>query len=101
MIIYKVEDEEHKKKVEANNSLENYNYNIRNTIQDDKIAKKMDPFDKKKIKDALEETIQWLDTNQLAEVDEFDDKMKDLDSTCNPIIVKSQQPSYQVIKGSD
>lgn len=30
--IYKAEDEEHKKKVEAKKSLENYAYNIRNTI---------------------------------------------------------------------
>ena len=54
---YKSEDEEHKKKVEAKNSLENYAYNIRNTVRDEQIAAKMDPSDKKKIEDALEETI--------------------------------------------
>ena len=63
---YKDEDEYHKNKVEAMNSLENYAYNIRNTIWDEQIAAKMDPFDKKKIEDALEETIQWLDANWLA-----------------------------------
>ena len=35
---YKSEDEEHKKKVESKNSLENYAYNMRNTIKDDKIS---------------------------------------------------------------
>ncbi|PAN44280.2 hypothetical protein PAHAL_9G031000 [Panicum hallii] len=62
---YKSEDEEHKKKVEAKNSLENYAYNMRNTIQDEKIASK-----KKKIEDAVKQAIQWLDSNQLAEVEE-------------------------------
>uniref|UniRef100_A0A6N2LRM7 Uncharacterized protein n=1 Tax=Salix viminalis TaxID=40686 RepID=A0A6N2LRM7_SALVM len=88
---YKSEDEEHKKKVESKNSLENYAYNMRNTIKDDKISSKLGADDKKKIEDAIDEAIQWLDTNQLAEADEFDDKMKELESLCNPIIAKMYQ----------
>jgi len=88
---YKSEDEEHKKKVEAKNSLENYAYNMRNTIQDEKIASKLPADDKKKIEDAVEQAIQWLDSNQLAEVEEFDDKMKELEGLCNPIIAKMYQ----------
>lgn len=34
---YKVEDEEHKKRIEAKNSLENYAFNMRNTVRDDKV----------------------------------------------------------------
>ncbi|XP_057436455.1 heat shock cognate 70 kDa protein 2-like [Lotus japonicus] len=37
---YKAEDEEHKKKVDAKNALENYAYNMRNTIKDEKIGSK-------------------------------------------------------------
>ncbi|RYR03152.1 hypothetical protein Ahy_B06g081994 isoform E [Arachis hypogaea] len=88
---YKSEDEEHKKKVEAKNALENYAYNMRNTVKDDKIGGKLDPADKKKIEDAIEQSIQWLDSNQLAEADEFEDKMKELESICNPIIAKMYQ----------
>ena len=88
---YKAEDEEVKKKVDAKNSLENYAYNMRNTIKDDKIASKLSPEDKKKIEDAVDGAISWLDSNQLAEVDEFEDKMKELESICNPIISKMYQ----------
>jgi L1 cell adhesion molecule like protein len=88
---YKSEDEEHKKKVEAKNSLENYAYNMRNTIQDEKIASKLPADDKKKIEDAVEQAIHWLDSNQLAEVEEFEDKMKELEGLCNPIIAKMYQ----------
>ena len=35
-----------KKKVEAKNALENYAYNMRNTIQDEKIGGKLDVGDK-------------------------------------------------------
>jgi L1 cell adhesion molecule like protein len=88
---YKSEDEEHKKKVDAKNSLENYAYNMRNTIRDDKIASKLPEADKKKIDEAIEGAITWLDNNQLAEVDEFEDKMKELEGICNPIISKMYQ----------
>ncbi|KAG2630126.1 hypothetical protein PVAP13_3KG494700 [Panicum virgatum] len=88
---YKSEDEEHKKKVEAKNSLENYAYNMRNTIRDEKIASKLAADDKKKIEDAIDAAISWLDANQLAEADEFEDKMKELESLCNPIIAKMYQ----------
>ena len=88
---YKSEDEEHKKKVEAKNALENYAYNMRNTVKDEKIGSKLNPADKKKIEDAIDQAIHWLDSNQLAEADEFEDKMKELESICNPIIAKMYQ----------
>ncbi|KAE9447818.1 hypothetical protein C3L33_20294, partial [Rhododendron williamsianum] len=47
--------------------------------------------DKKKIEDAVEQAVHWLDSNQLAEADEFEDKMKELESVCNPIIAKMYQ----------
>ncbi|VAH08106.1 unnamed protein product [Triticum turgidum subsp. durum] len=88
---YKAEDEEHKKKVDAKNALENYAYNMRNTVKDDKIASKLGADDKKKVEEAIEGTISWLDANQLAEADEFEDKMKELEGICNPIIAKMYQ----------
>ncbi|KAL3609351.1 hypothetical protein D5086_000371 [Populus alba] len=88
---YKAEDEKVKKKVEAKNALENYAYNMRNTMRDDKVGGKLDPADKQKIEKEIEETIDWLDRNQLAEVDEFEDKLKELEGLCNPIISKMYQ----------
>eukprot|EP00271_Cylindrocystis_brebissonii_P021948 TRINITY_DN817_c0_g1_i1.p1 TRINITY_DN817_c0_g1~~TRINITY_DN817_c0_g1_i1.p1 ORF type:complete len:650 (-),score=139.28 TRINITY_DN817_c0_g1_i1:766-2715(-) len=88
---YKSEDEEARRKVDAKNGLENYAYNMRNTIRDDATSSKLDPADKKKIEDAVSDAISWLDTNQLAEVDEFEDKQKELEGICNPIITKMYQ----------
>ncbi|XXG82396.1 hypothetical protein AAC387_Pa10g0355 [Persea americana] len=87
---YKSEDEEHKK-VEAKNALENYVYSMRNTIKDEKISAKLDTADKKKIEEAIKQAIQWLNSNQLAEADEFEDKMKEHEGICNPIIAKMYQ----------
>ena len=40
---------------------------------------------------AIEDTIQWLDSNQLAEKEEFEDKRKELESIANPILSKMYQ----------
>ncbi|KMZ71680.1 70 kDa heat shock protein [Zostera marina] len=85
---YKLEDEYLKKKVEAKYALEDYTYNMRTTIKDEKIASKLDVLDKKKIEDAINSVICWLDNNQLAEINKFKDKMKYLENLCNPIIAK-------------
>ncbi|GFP79399.1 heat shock cognate 70 kDa protein [Phtheirospermum japonicum] len=86
---YKSEDEEHKKKVEARNALENYAYNIRKTISDDKIASKLPTADKRKVEDAIKSIIQWLDGNhQLDEVYESEYKLKKLERIWNRIIAK-------------
>ncbi len=56
------------RQVEAKNSLENYVYNMRNTLRDEKVGGKLDPADKAKIEGAIDEAVRWLETNQLAEV---------------------------------
>jgi len=85
---YKAEDEAARLKVDAKNSLENYAYNMRNTIRDEKIASKLDPADKEKIDKKVQEVIDWLEANQLAEVEEFEHQQKELEGICNPIIQK-------------
>ncbi|XP_077213327.1 heat shock cognate 70 kDa protein 2-like [Tasmannia lanceolata] len=85
---YKLENEEHKRKVESKDALVKYANNMRKTIQDEKIASKLAVADKRKIEDSVEQAIQWLDSNQLVEADEFDDKLKELESICNPILYK-------------
>jgi heat shock protein 1/8 len=83
---YKAEDEAARGKVEAKNGLENYAYNMRNTIRDDKVASKLEAEDKEKIEKKVQEVIEWLEANQLAEVEEFEHQQKELEGVCNPII---------------
>ncbi|KAJ3345023.1 70-kilodalton heat shock protein, partial [Allomyces javanicus] len=66
---YKKEDEEAAARVQAKNGLESYAYNLRNTINDDKVGGKLDKDDKDKLDAAITETINWLDHNQEAAKD--------------------------------
>jgi heat shock protein 1/8 len=90
---YKAEDEEHNVKVETKNALENYAYNMRNTFKDEKFAAKVPSANREKIEDAIEQTIDWVERNQLAEADEFEFKMSKLESICNPVIDKIEHGS--------
>lgn len=53
-----------KRKVEAKNALENYVYNMRNTVKDEKIKGKLPGSDRERIEKAVEETIHWLEGNR-------------------------------------
>ena len=55
------------------------------------VASKLDAADKEKIEKEVEAAIAWLDSNQLAEVDELDHKLKELEGICSPIISKMYQ----------
>lgn len=83
---YKAEDEEHIMKVETKNALEKYAYIMRNSFRDEKIATKVPAANRKKIEEAIEQIIHWLEWNQLAEVDEFEDKMEEQERICNLVI---------------
>lgn len=52
---------------------------------------KISEDDKKVIKDKADETISWLDNNQTAEKEEFEDKKKELEKVCMPIMTKLYQ----------
>merc|ERR1711971_186059 len=88
---YAAEDEANKSKVEAKNGLENYCFTMRNTLQEEKLQDKFEADDKSKIETAVQETLDWLDKNQLAEKDEFEAKQKELEGVVNPIMMKVYQ----------
>jgi L1 cell adhesion molecule like protein len=88
---YKVEDEKQKLRIEAKNGLENFAYSLRNTVKEEKVAEKLDAADKKKLEEAIDNAIKWLDANQLAEKEEFEHKQKELEGVATPIMTKLYQ----------
>lgn len=85
---HKKDDETQRDRISAKNSLESYCFNMKTTINDEKLADKIDADDKKKITEAIEEALKWMDTNQLAEKEEFEHKLKEVEKICAPIMTK-------------
>ncbi|ORX82503.1 hsp71-like protein [Anaeromyces robustus] len=88
---YKAEDEAVAQRVQAKNGLESYAYNLRNSIQDEKIASKIEAADKEKLDKLINETIEWLDHNQEATKEEYEHRQKQLEEAANPIMMKIYQ----------
>ena len=64
---YKAEDDVQRDKVSAKNGLESYAFNMKSTVEDEKLAGKISDDDKQKILDKCNEVISWLDKNQVIE----------------------------------
>ncbi|KAK4822687.1 hypothetical protein QYF61_019556 [Mycteria americana] len=88
---YKAEDEANRDRVAAKNSLESYTYNMKQTVEDDKLKGKISDQDKQRVLDKCREVISWLDRNQMAEKEEYEHKQKELEKLCNPIVTKLYQ----------
>merc|ERR1712127_974862 len=89
---YAEEDKAIKEKIDAKNSLENYIYQMKNSIEDkEKLADKLEADDKSAITDAVTDASDWLNANGDAEKDDFEDKLKEIQAICDPIISKIYQ----------
>ena len=88
---YKAEDEAQKTRISTKNILEAYCYNMKSTLENDQFKGKITDEDKAKILNACNDTISWLDHNQMAETEEFKDKQKEVEDICNPIISRLYQ----------
>ncbi|KAK0518551.1 Hsp70 chaperone [Tilletia horrida] len=86
---YKAEDEAATARISSKNGLESYAYNLRNSLNEEAFASKLDEDDKKKLTTAIDEAISWLDGAQEASKEEYDDKQKELEGVANPIMQKA------------
>jgi len=92
---FKADDEKQKERIDAKNGLESYCFNIKSTVEDSNIKDKLQESERKMIADKCNEAILWLEKNQMAEIEEFKDKQRELENTFNPIIKKLYSNTQQ------
>ena len=85
---FRGEDEKQRERVAAKNGLESYCFNMKQTVEDDKLKDKISDADRQTVLTKCNDTIKWLDSNQLAEKEEFEDKQKEIEAVCKPIVTK-------------
>ena len=93
IFIHLKEDEEVKERIAAKNKLETYCYNMRQTLDDEKVSAKLSAEDKKVVGDMCADTLHWLDSNTTATKEEFEFKLNEAEQACNPVISRLYQPS--------
>ncbi|XP_052687672.1 heat shock protein 68-like [Crassostrea angulata] len=86
---YKEEDDKQRQRIAARNQLESYVFTVKQAAED--TGDKLQSEDKETISRVCSETVSWLDNNALAEVDEYEFKLKEVQKVCSPIMAKLHQ----------
>mmetsp|Transcript_24602 Transcript_24602/g.48428 ORF Transcript_24602/g.48428 Transcript_24602/m.48428 type:complete len:646 (-) Transcript_24602:68-2005(-) len=85
--LYADEDKKQADRIQAKNGLESYAYSLKNSI-DNELKDKVDASDSETLRNKVAETLQWLERNDNAEVEEFEEQKKELEAVANPIMAK-------------
>ena len=62
---FKGEDDKQRERIQAKNQLESYAFNMKSTVEDEKLKDKISDEDKTTITEKCNEVISWLDSNQV------------------------------------
>jgi L1 cell adhesion molecule like protein len=89
---FKEEDEKRRENIETKNGLENYLYNLKNSVlkEPDSADQKSPNFDevKKEVEPIITDALKWLDEHDKEETQVYKDKQKDLEEKINPLMMK-------------
>jgi L1 cell adhesion molecule like protein len=86
---YKEENDKQRQRIGARNQLESYVFSVKQTTEEN--GDKLQSEDKETISRVCSETLTWLDNNALAETDEYEFKLKEVQKVCSPIMAKLHQ----------
>ena len=85
---FKEEDKKEGEKVDARNNLESYVYQVKSSIEDDKLKEKLEERDIKKINKKVDSIIKLLEDGNDYEKEDYESKMKDLERSFNKVVNK-------------
>ncbi|BFZ04881.1 hypothetical protein BsWGS_07920 [Bradybaena similaris] len=83
---YKADDEKQRERVNARNQLENYIFSVRQAV--DAAGDKLSSSDKDTVLNACNDTLKWLDNNSLADKEEFEDRLKEIQRISSSVMSK-------------
>ena len=76
-----------KEKIDAKQSLDNYIYSVKSSLSDpEKLKGKISKDDEETLEEAIKDGQSFLDSNPDAEKEEYDEKRKEVEGICDPII---------------
>jgi len=76
--LFKDEDNAQKERVDARNELENFVYNVRNTVNNENAN--LSEEDKKNIETVVKEGLEWIEENPSSSKEDYENKQKEIES---------------------
>ena len=84
--MYIEQDRENRKKIEAKNELEYYCFSLHISLTKEEIANAITQAEKDIINKEINDTLNWVDYNQYAEISVFEAKLKELKEKLKPYL---------------
>jgi L1 cell adhesion molecule like protein len=82
---YRADDDKQRERVASKNKLESYIFGVKQAMAD---AKALSSSEKKTCEEACNKDLKWLDSNQMADKEEYDFHYQELSRKCMPIMRK-------------
>eukprot|EP00916_Digyalum_oweni_P010996 GHVL01018271.1.p1 GENE.GHVL01018271.1~~GHVL01018271.1.p1 ORF type:complete len:577 (+),score=64.68 GHVL01018271.1:268-1998(+) len=83
---YREEDDKQRQRVESRNKLEAYIFSVRQAVSE--AGDKLSSDDREAVSKLCDEALSWLDNNSLADKEEFEDKLQEVQKLCSPHMAK-------------
>jgi len=97
---YAEEDKKVKEKIDSRNEFESHIYSVKSVVSDkDKWEGKITEEEKDTVDEAVKEAMDWLDDNQEAEKEDFEEKKAEFSASVSDIMTKIHSASSE--SGSD
>ena len=90
---FKDEDDKQKDRIASKNTLESFIFNLKSSLEQPEVKAKLSEEELLGAKAHLETALTWLDSNQLAEKEEFTEKQRELEELSRPLLAKIYQQS--------
>ena len=88
---FKEDDMKVKERIEAKNQLEQYAYQVRQTLNEEKLKGQFTDEEKKSVETKVDEVLKWNNDNPAASKEEYDQKVKEIEGIFNPIMQRVYQ----------
>ena len=82
---FKEDDEKAKEMIDARNNFEGLVYQMKSTLNDEKLSSIIDSELKTELEKVIEENTKWLDSNQMASKEEYELKSKEFQEKMKPL----------------
>ena len=96
---YKEEDERQKERIAARNHLESSIFQMKQGAEN--AGDKLSTGDKEAVNKKCDEVLQWLDNNALADKEEYEHQLQEVQKVCSPIMTKIYQGAGAGGKAAD
>ena len=94
-------NEKAKELIDCKNNYESLVFQMKSALNDEKLAEKIDDSMKDNLNKIIDEHTRWLDNNQMASKEEYDDKKREFETEMKPLqeIIMSGMQGMQGMQG--